>query len=155
MSLWCPWLQEERPCSRKEFKETQYITEIVKNNFNLMSECVKRQHVSSKIWRRKNNKVNKLISNYNKGLCRIWINFSRTADTMSSLKHTRMHLSDKSAALISEQSFQYLLGFDPCLADSFSQQVTVISAFFSFFRRQHWQRLVVGREEYLHVWRKG
>lgn len=49
---------------------------------------------------------------------------------MSSLKHMRMHLSEESTALISEQGFQYLLGFDQCLADSFNQQVTVVSVFF-------------------------
>lgn len=29
-----------------------------------------------------------------------------------------------------EQRLQYLLGFDQCLADSFSQQVAVVSVFF-------------------------
>lgn len=53
---------------------------------------------------------------------------SWTAATMSSLKHMSMHLFEESAALLWPMH-QYLLGFDQCLADSFSQQVTMASAF--------------------------
>lgn len=57
-----------------------------------------------------------------------WRTFSRTAGTIRSLKLMIMNVSEESAN--ADHRLRYLMGFDQCFADSFIQQVTVVSVVF-------------------------